>query len=85
MSVILHKAGGVERAAELVEHYTTVGYEHLIPAYVKYKWGWVEYYNIDVKLIFSLVLLLWVWLVKKLLTWLCRCGCESKGKKIKMD
>ncbi len=36
----LHKifvhAGGVERAAELVEFYGEVGYDHLVPAYLKH-------------------------------------------------
>ena len=85
MSVILRAGGGVERAADLVEHYAEVGYEHLVPAYVKYEWGWVEYYNMDVKLLSCLLLLLWVWLVKKLLTWLCRCCCGSRKKKTKID
>ena len=45
---ILANGGGVERVAELVEFYASVGYEHLIPAYAKYNWSWVEYYNVDV-------------------------------------
>ena len=42
------QAGGAERAAELVEFYADVGYDHLIPAYAKYEWSWVQYYNVDV-------------------------------------
>lgn len=38
-------AGGVIRAADLVEHYKEVGYAHLVPSYVKYQWSWIEYYN----------------------------------------
>ena len=60
MSVILRAGCGAERAANLVEHYAEVVYEHLVPAYVKYKWGWVEYDNVDVKLLSCLLLLLWV-------------------------
>ncbi len=45
---IFVQAGGAERAAELVEFYEEVGYEHLIPAYAKYNWSWVQYYNADV-------------------------------------
>ena len=41
-------AGGVERAAKLVEFYEAVGYSHLIPSYAKYNWSWVQYYNVDV-------------------------------------
>ena len=42
--------GGVQRAADLVEFYEAVGYSHLIPAYAKYSWSWVQYYNVDVYL-----------------------------------
>ena len=48
MSVIFELAGGVERAADLVEFYAEVGYDHLVPAYAKYEWTWVQYYNVDV-------------------------------------
>ena len=47
---IFVQAGGVERATDLVEHYTTVGYSHLVPAYAKYDWNWIQYYNVDVYL-----------------------------------
>ena len=65
-------AGGVERAAKLVEFYEAVGYSHLIPAYAKYNWSWVQYYNVDVYLILSVAL---VTLTYSLL--LC-CRCTSK-------
>ena len=68
----------------MVEHYAEVGYEHLVPAYVKYEWGWVEYCNVDVKLLSCLLFLLWVWLVKKSLAWFCRC-CGSRKKETKID
>lgn len=48
---IFVQAGGVERAADLVEHYKDVGYSHLVPAYAKYNWNWIQYYNIDVYLL----------------------------------
>ncbi len=41
-------AGGTKRAADLVEFYEDVGYDHLVPAYAKYQWSWVQYYNADV-------------------------------------
>ena len=53
---ILVQAGGVERAADLVEYYEAVGYAHLVPAYAKYNWNWVQYYNIDVYLLLSVLL-----------------------------
>ena len=42
------QAGGSEKAADLVEFYEEVGYEHLVPAYAKYEWTWVQYYSVDV-------------------------------------
>lgn len=42
------EAGGAERVAQLVEFYADVGYDHLVPAYAKYEWSWIEYYNVDV-------------------------------------
>ena len=48
---IFVQAGGVERATDLVEHYTNVGYSHLVPAYAKYDWNWIQYYNVDVYLL----------------------------------
>ena len=44
----MKRAGGVDKAADLVEFYVNVGYDHLIPGPVKYKWSWIQYYNIDV-------------------------------------
>ena len=49
-------AGGVQRAADLVEFYEAVGYSHLIPAYAKYNWSWVQYYNVDVYLCLGVVI-----------------------------
>lgn len=45
---IFKLAGGRERAADLVEFYEDVGYDHLVPSFVKYEWSWVQYYNLDV-------------------------------------
>ena len=52
---IYMKDGGVSRAADLLEFYSEVGYEHLIPAYVKYNWSWVEYYNVDIYILMALI------------------------------
>ena len=51
MRKIFLQAGGVDRASDLMELYADVGYQHLVPAYAKYKWSWVQYYNADVKLV----------------------------------
>ena len=49
-------AGGAKRASDLVEFYAEVGYDHLIPAYAKYGWGWVHFFNLAVYSIPSLLL-----------------------------
>ena len=41
-------AGGVDKAVELIELYSSVGYDHLIPSFVKYNWSWIQYRNLDV-------------------------------------
>ncbi len=51
MQKIIRHAGRAEKAAKLVEFYKEVGYDHLIPAYLKYKWSWVQYYNVDVNIL----------------------------------
>ena len=71
-------AGGVERAADLVEFYEEVGYAHLIPAYAKYQWSWVQYHNADVWLVIFFVVLLLLFLTIKLLKCLFKCCMNSK-------
>ena len=71
LSKIFHHAGGVTKAADLVELYAEVGYDHLIPAYARYEWTWIQYYNVDV---YGLLLVIGggaVWIVLRL----CRCAC----------
>lgn len=65
--------GGRERAAELIEFYADVGYSHLVPAYAKYNWSWVEYYNVDVYFVLTLFVLFVSYLTVKC----CRCICKS--------
>ena len=67
---IYRKGGGVSRAADLLEFYSEVGYEHLIPAYVKYNWSWVKYYNVDIYTLMALIVSVPSYLVYKLA---CRC------------
>ena len=55
---IIKEAGGVERAAELIEYYDNVGYRHLVPLWVKYDWSPIQYYNLDIYLIIGTVLVL---------------------------
>lgn len=56
-------AGGAKRAADLVEYYEDVGYEHLVPAFAKYEWGWVQYYNLDVWLVLGVMCGVLGWVV----------------------
>ena len=77
-------AGGVKRAADLVEFYSEVGYDHLIPAYAKYEWSWVQYYNVDVYCVLSLLGCLLFYVFYQSLKCCCKCFC-SKAKKPKSD
>ena len=63
---IFRKDGGVSRAADLLEFYSEVGYEHLIPAYIKYNWSWVEYYSVDIYILMVLIVSVPNYLVYKL-------------------
>ena len=81
---VFEEAGGVDRAADLVEHYADVGYDHLIPAYAKYNWSWIQYYNVDVYATILLVLTLVGYLVVKLCRCVCRrCCCRGAASKSK--
>ena len=77
------QAGGAERAADLVEFYEEVGYEHLVPAYVKYEWSWVQYYNVDVYALLLTCVLLVVFIIYKAVQYCC-CKCW-RTKKSKVD
>ena len=71
-------AGGAERASDLVEFYAEVGYDHLIPAYVKYEWSWVQYYNLDVYSLLSLLTFILLYSLYRLIKY-CYC-CRKKPK-----
>ena len=74
------QAGGAERAADLVEFYEEVGYEHLVPAYAKYEWSWVQYYNVDVYALILSAGLLCIYCTVRLCGLACN-RCRSKEKK----
>ena len=83
---IFIQAGGVERAADLVEYYEAVGCSHLVPAYAKYNWNFVQYYNIDVYLLLSILLSLFLYVCCSL----CKCALRrfiymSYHRKLKME
>ena len=74
------RAGGVERAAELVEFYVSIGYDHLIPSYAKYHWNWIQYNNIDVLCVVLICTIGVIYLTIKLVRHCCDC-CDKKKKK----
>lgn len=79
---IFRMAGGVKRAADFAEFYEDVGYAHLVPAYAKYQWNWIQYYNADVYFVMMVTLIIFLTF---LWTW-CQCICkrcsnDSKQKK----
>ena len=81
--IFLH-AGGAERAADLVEFYEEVGYEHLVPAYAKYEWSWVQYYNVDVYALLLTCVLLIIFVVYKAGQCCCH-KCCRRTKKSKVE
>ena len=48
----------MERVAELIELYDDIGYSHLIPAYARHNWSWVQYYNADLYVVLVLLSIL---------------------------
>ena len=82
---IFRHAGGVVKAADLVEFYAEVGYDHLIPAFVKYNWSWIQYYNVDVYALLVLMGLSTVWITYAMCKWTCRVCCQRKKAKPKRD
>ena len=85
VSKMFGMAGGARRAADLVEHYADVGYEHAVPAFVKYRWSWVQFYNVDVYITIATVGSLLVYLAQKVLRKclrrLCSCCCSKEKHK----
>ena len=61
------EAGCTQTAADLVEYYEAVGWEHLVPAYAKYNWSWIQYYNVDVYVILATVIIVFLLCMYKLL------------------
>ena len=82
MQRIYSFAGGTKRAADLVEFYAEVGYDHLIPAYAKYEWSWVHYYNLDVYSLLSLLSLLLIYSTYRIVKCCCKCSCSSTKTKV---
>ena len=81
---LLHEAGGVDRACDLIELYADVGYDHLVPAYAKYGWSWVAYSNIDVYCVSVLCLCAGGYATLRICQCCC-CRCCCKRNKQKKD
>ena len=77
----------MDRAAELVEYYHEVGYDHLVPAYAKYGWSWIQYYNVDVYALMFTVVVVLTYISAKLSCCVCRrCKkCVIADKKTKRE
>ena len=77
-------SGGVDTAADLVELYASVGHDHGIPAFVRYDWSWVQYYNADVWLVILALVGVLGWVCARLChcwcCWCVQCCCSSKVK-----
>ena len=81
VSKLLRSGGGAERAADLVELYVEVGNHHGVPAFIKYQWNWVQYYNVDVRIVIVVLMVVMVWVSVKLCRCCCRrCCCRSFHK-----
>lgn len=87
---IYNWAGGVERAAFIIEIFHQFGYDHLVPAYVKYNWSWAEYHNIDVCVVLSAMAILTFYCVSRCCHHLSKvllyyCSCRRNSSKEKAD
>ena len=81
MSRILKEAGGSKKAAKLVELYAEVGYDHLLPAYARYQWSWIQYYNVDAYALILAVFSAYVYLLWKVVLFVWRwCSRTAKRK-----
>ena len=81
---IYKKDGGASRAADLIEFYSDVGYEHLIPSYAKYNWSWIEFHNIDVNFVLAAAALLLSYLLYGV-TLCCRNSIFHLKSKLKAE
>ena len=75
LNAIFKEAGGVERAADLIEFYHKVGYSHLVPFWAKHQWSTVQYYNFDVYATIAGVVVLVVFVLYKCSRCVCRRVC----------
>ncbi len=84
-SKIFRFAGGASKAADILEHYADVGYEHLYPAFYKYQWSWVQYYNADVYLVLALTSTLITYCIYRCLKFIVQWTCSTSSKRTKQE
>ena len=80
VSHLLKAGGGVKRGADLVELYADVGYDHGIPSFIRYKWSWIQYYNVDVWLVIITFLLVFLWCCCTICGRCLKCCCTGRQK-----
>ena len=85
ISIVLRQGGGAKKAADLVELYSEVGHQHGIPAFVKYKWSWIQYYNVDVWGMLLAIAGSTVWMSVKCFKYCFRKCCSRLTSKNKKD
>ena len=81
ISLILKRAGGTTKAVDLIEYYHEMGYDHLIPAWSKYKWSSFQYYNLDVFLVLCVVICLSALMMRRACCYCCKPLCEDCFRK----
>ena len=80
ISRLLRAGGGVKKGADLVELYADVGHDHGIPSFIRYKWSWIQYYNVDVWLIIVTTVIVIIWGCSKVCACCCKCCCRGRQK-----
>jgi len=75
-------AGGLNRVIELIEFYSEEGYTHLIPAYAKYNWNFIQFYNLDVWLFVVSILGVLLYALVKFLQCFLACCCRKSKEKL---
>ena len=84
VSRIFKAAGGASKAVELIEYYHEIGYDHLIPAWSKYNWNFIQYYNLDVYVVLFIVIYSCRLFVVKAQRFYCK-RKENLSKSLKSD
>ena len=84
VSRIFKAAGGASKAVELIEYYHEIGYDHLIPAWSKYNWNFIQFYNLDVYVLLAVLGYL-VFRILKRVCLLCYCRRPCGRKTLKTD